>query len=329
MAFVCSLSASAAVARSVPTTPSRGARPSLKATALKAPSTVTIKRASPAPLRTPRAPAAQRMAVRVKASGIDTKGDAPGKAGEDRPTYAEESRTLVALASTCFIATASKELDGHPFGSIVDLASDEQGRPLFAISTMSGHTRDLMADARCSITVQEPGFQGIQDGRVTLVGTCAKVPEAEEAGCKEAILKKHPEAFWVDFADFHVFRMEVTKARYVGGFGRAGSVSAEEYVAAAPDPVKAFTPMIAGHMNADHKDTLVAMLAHYASLEVEDAEIVGLDKIGMDLMVKVGDDTWRQRLPFVYPATDRKKVKEVLVDMTKTAQAAAGAAKEE
>jgi putative heme iron utilization protein len=64
-------------------------------------------------------------------------------------------------------------------------------------------------------------------------------------------------------------------------------------------------------------------------VQVEDAEIVGLDKIGMDLMVKVGDDTWRQRLPFVYPATDRKKVKEVLVDMTKTAQAAAGAAKEE
>ena len=100
--------------------------------------------------------------------------------------------------------------------------------------------------------------------------------------------------------------------RYVGGFGRAGSVSAEQYAAAEADPIKAFTPMIAGHMNADHKDTLIAMLAHYASLEVEDASIVGMDKVGMDLKVVKGDDSWRQRLAFIYPATDRKKVKGCL-----------------
>ena len=75
--------------------------------------------------------------------------------------------------------------------------------------------------------------------------------------------------------------------RYVGGFGRAGTVSAEAYTAAVPDPVSPFTPMIAGHMNADHKDTLVAMLAHYGDLQVDDAEIVVLDKMGMDLQVRV------------------------------------------
>jgi hypothetical protein len=53
----------------------------------------------------------------------------------------------------------------------------------------------------------------------------------------------------------------------VGGFGRAGTVSAAQYAAAEPDPVSPFTPMIAGHMNADHKDTLVAMLAHYGGLQ--------------------------------------------------------------
>jgi hypothetical protein len=42
----------------------------------------------------------------------------------------------------------------------------------------------------------------------------------------------------------------------------------------------------------------------------------------MGAQVKQGDDAWRQRLPFVYPATDRKMVKEVLVEMTKVAKAA-------
>ena len=61
---------------------------------------------------------------------------------------------------------------------------------------------------------------------------------------------------------------------------------------------------------------------------MDDAEIVGLDKIGMDIKVTQGGDSWRQRLPFVYPATDRKKVKEVLVEMTKTASKASAAASE-
>lgn len=54
-------------------------------------------------------------------------------------------------------------------------------------------------------------------------------------------------------------------------------------------------------------------------LQVEDAEIVYLDKMGMDIKVRQGEDTWRQRLPFIYPAVDRKKVKDVMVEMTKTA----------
>jgi len=261
---------------------------------------------------------------------IDTKGDAPGKAAVERPSHAEESRTLVELAKTCFLATASAELDGHPFGSMVDLACDEQGRPIFVISTLSGHTKDLAKDMRCSVTVQQPTFEGIQDGRVTVVGNVTKVKEDEVAATKEIFMKKHPEAFWAEFADFSVWRMDtILKVRYVGGFGRAGSVSAEAYSAALPDPVAAFTPMIAGHMNADHKDAIMAMLDHYGSLKVDDAQIVYLDKLGMDIMVTQGEESWKQRLPFVEPALDRKSVKDVMVTMTKTAAKAAAANKAE
>jgi len=264
----------------------------------------------------------------ASADPIDTKGDAPGKAAVDRPSHAEESRTLIELAKTCFVATASAELDGHPFGSMVDLACDEQGRPIFVISTLSGHTKDLAKDMRCSVTVQQPAFAGIQDGRVTVVGNVTKVKDAEVAQTKEIFMKKHPEAFWAEFADFSVWRMdEILKVRYVGGFGRAGSVSAERYAEASPDPVAAFTPMIAGHMNADHKDAIVAMLDHYGSLKVDDAQIVYLDKMGMDIAVKQGEESWKQRLPFVSPALDRKSVKDVMVEMTKTAAKAAAANK--
>eukprot|EP00238_Polyblepharides_amylifera_P011528 CAMPEP_0196579804 /NCGR_PEP_ID=MMETSP1081-20130531/24839_1 /TAXON_ID=36882 /ORGANISM="Pyramimonas amylifera, Strain CCMP720" /LENGTH=309 /DNA_ID=CAMNT_0041899497 /DNA_START=95 /DNA_END=1025 /DNA_ORIENTATION=+ len=262
-------------------------------------------------------------AFSTKATGDEKEplvGDAPGKAGTDRPSFAEESRTLVQQAATCFLATSSVEFEGHPFGSIVDTACDDMGRPLFAISTLSAHTRDMMKDSRCSVTVQQKDFKGIQDARVTLLGLCAKVPEAEVPECKKIFMAKHPEAFWVEFADFSMFRMEeIMKVRFVGGFGRAGTVSPKKYFEAQPDPVSAFSPMIAGHMNADHKESIIAMLKHYSNLEVDEANIVALDKVGMDIEVAQGDQKWKQRLPFISVANDRKAVKDVIVEMTKTA----------
>mmetsp|Transcript_5476 Transcript_5476/g.6307 ORF Transcript_5476/g.6307 Transcript_5476/m.6307 type:complete len:361 (-) Transcript_5476:293-1375(-) len=262
---------------------------------------------------------------------VGTVGDAPGKAGKDRPSFAEESRTLVAEATYCHLSTASVEFDGHPYGSMVDIASDDIGRPLFAISQLSAHTRDLQADPRASVTVTATSFDGIKDARVTLVGTCVKVEGEEVKAVKETYLAKHPESFWVEFQDFSLWRMDTIRhVRFVGGFGRAGSVSSKTYSAAAPDPVHMFTPMIAGHMNADHKDAVLAMLSYYGGDDLrnlDDAAIVSIDKLGMDIEVKKEDDSWKQRLGFTREIGNRKEVKDVLVEMTKTAAKAMAAEK--
>jgi hypothetical protein len=71
----------------------------------------------------------------------------------------------------------------------------------------------------------------------------------------------------------------VLKVRYVGGFGRAGSPPAETYLSATPDPVAVFAPMIAGHMNVDHTDSIVAMLDHYANLQVGHMNVDHTDSI--------------------------------------------------
>lgn len=58
-------------------------------------------------------------------------------------------------------------------------------------------------------------------------------------------------------------------------------VSAQEYEASTTDPVAAFTAPIASHMNADHADSIIAMLKHYASIPVQQAKITGLDRCGI------------------------------------------------
>jgi hypothetical protein len=60
-------------------------------------------------------------------------------------------------------------------------------------------------------------------GRVELL-----TDEAEKEAARATYLVKHPGAFWVDFGDFDWFRMNMEKVRFVGGFARAGSLSADD-----------------------------------------------------------------------------------------------------
>ena len=66
----------------------------------------------------------------------------------------------------------------------------------------------------------------MDQARVTLTGTFNDVSGSEAIGmAREAYLKKHPEAFWVDFGDFSYLRMDdLVCAQFVGGFGRISKV---------------------------------------------------------------------------------------------------------
>lgn len=244
-----------------------------------------------------------------------------------RPTPAQDARTLMSLATSAVLSTVSSHAAsaGFPFGSVVEFAVDAAGRPLLSTSTLSPHTADLTADGRCSLTVTAPGFKSLQDARFTLTGTAVPLPEAERAAAREAFLAKYPAAFYVDFGDFRWFRVEDLRGgRFVGGFGRVASVSAEDYAAASPDPVAAFAGPVCGHMNADHMQDLIAMVRHYVGLGVDEARMLDLDRLGTTLACVRQGQQFKVRLPFTKPAEDRKGVKEALVEMTKAARGGVG-----
>jgi putative heme iron utilization protein len=213
--------------------------------------------------------------------------------------------------------------DGCPFGSVVEFVADEQGRPVLATSTLSAHTSDMMADGRVSVTVMAQGFKNLQDARFCLQGTVKQLSAEEKVSLRELYLKKYPDAFYVDFGDFKWFRMEEVKGgRLIGGFGAAFKISADDYMAAKPDPITAFSAPVCGHMNEDHEQDTMAMIKHYTGLTVEKAKMLDLDRLGINLEIVRKGATSKMRLPFIRPADDRKSIKEVIVEMTKTAKAA-------
>merc|ERR1712127_1038138 len=244
--------------------------------------------------------------------------------------FAVDVRTLVEYNhGFAVMCTNSKTNEGFPGGSVVGFAPDSEGRPVFTFSGMSTHTQDLLADPRCSVTIAAKEFKGAADGRVNLMGKVKLVGKAERDAMKEVYLAKHPGAFWVEFGDFNFFRMdEITDIRFVGGFARAGSITPDEYAAASPDPIFAFGSHVAGHMNDDHSDSTIAVIAHaIPGLEVSAAEITSVDSLGMYVKctrVPRASDQPQQfkiRLPFPRRAEDRKDLKGVIVEMTQAAMA--------
>jgi len=246
--------------------------------------------------------------------------------GAARLSQAEDARSLVAYSTGyAVLSTLSSALEGYPSGALVGFATDERGLPFFCFSSMSSHTKDLLAakdDAKGALCVTAKGFEGAADGRVTLIGDMARCSkeEVEAEGLRELYRKKHPNAFWVDFGDFMFFRMsELKVVNFVGGFARAGSITPDDYVAATVDPIQAFAAPVMGHMNDDHSSSTIAMVQHYIGLpQVEKAELVQLDRLGFMVAVTRLGQTFKVRLPFPRPAGDRKDVKTLIVEMTQT-----------
>ncbi|CAN0193566.1 unnamed protein product [Ectocarpus fasciculatus] len=247
-----------------------------------------------------------------------------------RLSHTEEVRNLMQY-STGFgvLSTNSRTLEGYPSGSVVGFSLDDKGRPLFAFSSMSAHTGDLAADSRVSLTVTAATFKGAADGRVSLIGDVNKVPDEDLPSVREMYKKKHPNAYWVDFGDFRLMRMDTIKAmRFVGGFAMAGDETPKQhYLTTAPDAVAEFSAPISKHMNDDHSDTTRAMITHFITggVEVNSAQITAVDRLGMYVLVGMPDgQSGKLRLPFPRPAESRKDVKTLIVEMTQAAMAKAG-----
>ena len=81
--------------------------------------------------------------VRRKHAGTAPASDHPAI---PEPGFAERARTLLYLGRIGSLSTLSRKQPGFPFGSVMPYGLDDQGRPIFLISTMAMHTQNLQND---------------------------------------------------------------------------------------------------------------------------------------------------------------------------------------
>lgn len=139
------------------------------------------------------------------------------------------ARRLVVEARTATLSTLTSR--GHPFGSLVAVAADSRARPLLLLSGLAEHTKNLEASALASLLfANHAAPDPLAEPRVTLLGTCRRVPESEVDDALTVYLARHPNAeAWASFADFSMFRLEPGEIRLVAGFGKMGWVDVEAY----------------------------------------------------------------------------------------------------
>jgi putative heme iron utilization protein len=239
------------------------------------------------------------------------------------PTFAERARTLVYLGRIGALSTISRKQEGFPFGSVMPYGLDDDGRPVFLISTMAMHTQNLQADPRSSLLVTQPGASGDPLGasRVTLLGNALPIPESELVVARSLYLARYANSkSWVDFEDFSFYRMDVVDVYYVGGFGVMGWVSASEYQRGKPDPLADVAPDIIQHMNTDHGNALTLLARTFAGVESQEATMTSVDRLGFHVRLKTPEGPRGARIAFSREVDSPADARSVLIEMVAQAR---------
>lgn len=243
------------------------------------------------------------------------------------PTHAERARTLLESQTTGTLCTLAQEPAGFPYGSFVTYAANG-GAPLFFISSLAEHTRNLKADSRASLLVAEGGGDDpLARARVTLVGHCRVVDDEDErAAVKAAYLGVHPNAeYYIDFADFAFWRLDVEALRYIGGYGRMSWVDAQEWQRAAPDPIAPHAAAILAHMNDDHAHNLLDYChAFTRARQASAAVMTSVDRYGFEMSVDTERGPRPVRLAFSRQIATPQDARRELVALAEAARQARG-----
>ena len=240
-----------------------------------------------------------------------------GAAPEDFDPVAVSRETL-RRGRTGALATLDPA-SGYPLATLINVATDVDGTPIFLASRLSLHTRNIEADARASILFATLGKGDplAASARVSVVG---RAERTDEPRVRRRFLARHPKAaLYADFPDFSFFRLAVDGIHPNGGFARAaaGPLTGVLLDLAGAEALIEAEEGAVGHMNEDHAEAL-ALYATRLLRQPDGAwRASGLDPEGMDLVC--GQET--ARLVFPEPVRDPATLRRVLVALAAEARA--------
>ena len=208
---------------------------------------------------------------------------------------------------------------GDPYCSLVNVATAADGAPLLLISRLAVHTKNVLADPRVSLMIDErKAGDPLEGARVMLMGTAAVT---EEADARRRYLDRQPEAeMFAGFADFAFYRVALKAAHLVAGFGRIVDLKPQDILTETGDASElvAAEPDILAHMNGDHADAVRLYATRLLGAPDGEWRCVGCDPEGLELQ----HGRTALRLPFPQRVRAPGVLRQVLKQMAEQARAA-------
>ena len=174
---------------------------------------------------------------------------------------------------------------GDPYCSLVNTATAADGTPLLLISQLALHTKNILADARVSLMLDErKEGDPLQGARVMLMGVAA---QTDSPDARRRYLAHQPEAeMFAGFPDFAFYEIKLKGAHLVAGFGRIVDLKPDQLVTDLTDAeaLIAAEPEVIEHMNADHAETCRLFATKLRGAPDRDWRCVGCDPEGLDLL---------------------------------------------
>jgi hypothetical protein len=226
------------------------------------------------------------------------------------------ARRILCEARTGALATLLPS--GAPYASLVTVGTAPDAAPVLLLSRLARHTANILGDARVSLLVDERAAGNPLEGaRLSLTGAIVR---SDDAALRRRFLSRHPSAAgYVDFTDFAFWRIEVTGAHLVAGFGRIVEVTPVDLLTRIDDAAAllAAEEGALAHMNADHADAIELYATRLIGAPAGRWCMVGIDPAGCELMM---GETIR-RLDFPQRVTTPDALRKMLADLARKARA--------
>lgn len=210
---------------------------------------------------------------------------------------------------------------GDPYCSLVNVASHPDGSPILLISRLALHTKNILADSRVSLMLDERAEgDPLEGSRIMLAGRAEQATGDDAAVLRRRYLSAHPSAeVFVSFKDFSFFRIVPSGAHLVAGFGRIVDLRPEQFLTGISD-AGALLEAEQGaveHMNEDHRDAMNLYATRLLGADAADWSCTGCDPDGMDM--QAGPKTLR--LDFPERVTTGTELRKMLVKLVGEARA--------
>jgi hypothetical protein len=178
------------------------------------------------------------------------------------------------------------------------MATAADGAPLLLISRLAVHTKNILADPRVSVMIDErKEGDPLQGARIMLMGSAAATDDPD---IRRRYLDRQPEAaMFAGFADFAFYRVTLKAAHLVAGFGRIVDLKPQDILTETADAIRLYATKLLGAPDGEWR-------------------CVGCDPEGLELQL----DRAALRLPFPQRVRAPGVLRVVLKQLADAARAA-------